>query len=214
MTMAGVTNVNQTGDTTGADGAITARTVFLPDVSGTIIGKYGYRLSSPASHFSPITNFFTVTNTSYAQSLTGVVRSGGSAVPYAIVILFAPQGDGQNPQAGALADSSGNYTIKAPPANNYMLAAFKSNYVADTTAAAGLVLNPGATLTTNLNLLATTRSISGKIVDANNTSVGLPGLLVPLQSTNGLLAVAFTDESGNFKAGVTASFWKIQENAQ
>ena len=107
-----------------------------------------------------------------------------------------------------MANNSGIYAIRAP-VGTYLLAAFKSNFVADMSAAANLVLGNGATFSTNLSLIPATRSISGKIVDASNSSLGLPGVLVPVSTQNGLLGISFTDSNGHFTAEAGVSQCKI-----
>jgi hypothetical protein len=182
---AAVTNFNVPGDTDGAaNGTITAKMNFLGDSPQAIAGKYVFRLFSPSGHFTPITNnLFIVTNFPYAQSFTGNVVSNGTSTTLsnAIVLLFDASGGNLHVVGGTVANNAGSYTIKAPP-GTYTLAAIKSNFVANTTVAAGLVLGGGATVTTNMNLLSTTQSISGKVVDANNSSLGIGGFLVPVQT--------------------------------
>ena len=208
----GVTNLNIPGDTGTTAGQITAQ-LNIQNGDLTFVGSYAYKVSSPTGNFPPITNLFTVTAVPYPQSFTGNVVNSGTNVPNAVVILFQPEsgGGGGNPQGGAVANNSGSYTIKAAP-GNYQLVAFKSNYVGDLSGAPSLTLGSGATISTNLTLINSTRSISGKIVDAVNSSIGLPGLLVPVTSANGLLAVGFTDSNGNFTVPVTASYWKIERD--
>ena len=93
LVIGGVTNINVPGDTDGtANGQITAKLNFQADFSQTIVGKYLFKLSSPAGHFTPMTNSFTVTNFPFAQKFTGTVVSNGVAVPDAVVILL--QGSG------------------------------------------------------------------------------------------------------------------------
>jgi hypothetical protein len=209
MVIGGVTNINVPGDTDTVAGQITAKLNFQSDFSQTIVGNYLFKLSSPSGHFMPKTNSFTVTNFPYAQKITGTVVSNGVAVPNAGVILFQSSGGNDlNPIGGAVANNSGIYTIQAPP-GTYTMLAFKSNFVANTAAAANLVLGSGATITTNLSLIATTQSISGRVFDTNHSSIGLPGLSMTVQSTNGLLGSCFTDTNGNFTAGVNANQWKV-----
>jgi len=214
MVIGGVTNINVPGDTDSTATQITARWNFQNgDISQNFIGKYAVKVSSPTGLFTPITNFFTVTNASYNQSFAGNVVNSGTNVPNAIVILFNPSGDGLNPQAGTVANNAGAYSIKAPP-GTYQLLAFRSNYVANIATSPTLVLNSGATITTNLTLTNATQTISGKIVDAANSSLGLPGLLLPAQSvTSSLLTIAFTDTNGNFTLRVTPDLWKLEKNA-
>ena len=101
----------------------------------------------------------------------------GTMLPNAVVLLLLPRGHG-GPLAGAVANNSGSYTIPAPP-GTYVPVAFKSNYVCQFLDAAGPHLGSGQTVTNNVTLTNATSSISGKLVDANNSSIGLPGSLGP-----------------------------------
>lgn len=216
MVIGGVTNFNVPGDLNATPGAITAQLNFQNgDFVQNIIGKYLFKLSSPVSHFAPLTNQFAVTNFPFAQKITGNVVSNGTSTTLsnAVVLLFGPPRPGHNgpstPQAGAVANNAGSYTIQAPP-GTYVPMAFRSNYVANYTASPVLTLGSGATITTNLTSTNATASISGKVVDANNASIGLPGMMVPAMSANGLIAITFTDTNGNFNVRVTAGQWGIQ----
>jgi hypothetical protein len=207
-----VTNLNVPGDTDSTSGNITAA-LNLP-VSGfeqTIVGNYLYVLSSPFGNFQPVTNSLTVTNFPFAQSFSGSVTANGTNVPDAAVLLFQGSGKHMNPVGGTITDNSGNYQISVP-AGFYVLVAFKSNFVADT-GAASATLGSGMNISTNLSLMSADRAISGSFVDASNSAVGLPGMLVPIQN-NGLLTVAFTDTNGNFSAGVISGQWQIQPSDQ
>jgi hypothetical protein len=206
----GVTNINVPSDSNPTNGSITAQLDFpLGGIGQQFVGQYIYRLSSPTNRFASITNLFTVTNSTDPQSITGTVQSGGTNVPYAGVVLTTPSPSGTGVGvAGTVANSAGAYTINVPT-GTYVVLAFKSNYVASITAAPTLTLNPRATITTNLNLLPTMRSISGSFVDTNNPSIGLPGLLVSCHLTNDLIAVGFADSKGNCTIPVTAGQWEF-----
>lgn len=208
----GVTNINVPGDTDTTSTNITAQLNFQNgDFVQNFVGKYLYKLSSPTARFTPITNLFTVTNATFALSgtLSGSVTNSGTNVPNASVILFQPAGDGLNPLFGCVANNSGAYSIKAPP-GAYLLVAFKSNYVANFSTAPTITLSNALTVTTNLSLIVATQSISGKIVDAANTNLGLAGMFVHAESTNNLLAIGSTDTNGNFTIRTVAnSQWKF-----
>ena len=204
MVIGGVTNVNVPFNSNTNTNAITAALNFQNGVFfHTLVGQYLFQVACPSGQ---ITNSLAVTN-SYAQKLTGRVVSGANAVPNAVVLLLPASGRAGNlPTPGAVANNSGFYTIQAP-VGTYALAAFKDNFMADTTAATNLVLTNGQTLTTNLSLITTTESISGRITDAT-TGNGLPGVLVVEQSAN-MLGGCFTDTNGYFTAGATADQWVI-----
>ena len=211
----GVTNYSVPGDLNSTTGAITAMLSFHNgDFVQNLVGRYLYKLSSPVGSFTPLTNSFTVTNFPFAQMFTGnvVSNSSGTTLSNAIVLLFPPPRPGHNglgpPLAGTVANNAGAYTIKAPP-GTYTLLAFSSNYVSLAKKAPVLVLGSGATISTNLSVTNATAAISGKIVDAANNAIGLPGVFMPVQSTNGLLAFAFSDTNGNYTARVTASQWGL-----
>ena len=71
-------------------------------------------------------------------------------------------------------------------------------------------MSNNATINTNLSLIATTQSISGKLVDASNSSIGLPGILGLAQTQDRSLGgLFFTDTNGNFTAGVNANQWRV-----
>jgi len=208
-----VTNFNVPGDNDTTAGQITAPINFQNgDFSQNIVGQYVYKLSSPVGDFAAITKPFAVTNFSYAQSFTGNVVSNNTAtvVSNAIIILFQPSGNNNlHPLGGAVANNSGSYTIKAPP-GTYLLAAVRSNYLANIGTAPTLTLGSGSMITTNLMLTNATQSISGKIVDNNTPTLGLPGFLVPAESTtNDFLSISFTDTNGNFTVGTRPDVWKI-----
>ena len=212
MVIGGVTNEAVPYDYNSTTGAITAALPFPDgDFSQKIIGQYGFVLSSPAGHFTPITNLFTVTNFPCAQTITGNIVNNGTNIPYASVILFPAPRPGHglgSPVGGVVANSSGVYSIQVPP-GIYVPLPFQSNYVASYSASPVLTLTNGQTITTNLALTMATASISGQIVDANNSSIVLPGLFVPANNNSGFIASGFTDTNGNFTIRVTSGQWSI-----
>jgi hypothetical protein len=209
----GVTNFNVPGDLNAATGAITATLNFQGgDFVQNIAGNYLYKLSSSGGHFEPLTNGFSVTNFPYPQKFTGNVAGAGATVSNAVILLFAGQAGNSSPQAGVVADNSGGYTFPVP-AGTYSLVALRSNYVANMSTAPTLTLAASQTIATNLNLISATASISGDVVDANDSSIGLPGILLPVQTDSGLLAVAFTDLHGHFNVPVTAGTWEIKADS-
>jgi hypothetical protein len=219
MVIGGINNSNVPGDTDSTAGQITAKLNFQNgDFVQNIAGRYRYKLSSPVGHFTPITNLFTVTNFPYPQKFAGNVVSNGTSttVPNAVILLFPParpghNGPGGQPVVGAVANNSGSYSIPAP-AGTYGLASFKSNYLANFATSPQVSLGAGATVTTNLSLLAATATISGKLVDADNPAIGLPGVLLPVQNTNQLIAVCTTDTNGNFTVRVQSGQWGVKDD--
>ena len=211
----GVTNANVPGDLNATTGAITATLNFRNgDFVQNLVGRYLYKLSSPVGHFTPITNSFTITNFPFPQKFTGNVVSNSTIVkvPNAVVLLFPPprpgnHGPGQ-PLAGTVANSTGAYTIMAPT-GTYTLLAFATNFVSLTKQAPVLTLAGSQTITTNLTVTNATASISGKMVDAADNTIALPGVFMPVQSSGGVVALAFSDTNGNFTARVTVNQWGL-----
>ena len=113
------------------------------------------------------------------------------------------------PVGGAIANNAGSYTIPLPP-GTYSLIALKTNYVVNGATAPTLTLASGGKPSTNLSLLPATCSISGRVVDAANSSLGLPGLWALPKSTNSLIAFGFSDTNGNFTIRATASEWELK----
>jgi hypothetical protein len=215
MAFGGVTNFNVPGDTDTTAGQITAKLNFQGgDFIQNIAGKFLFKVSG--NFTPPITNVFTVTNFPYVQKFTGnvVSNSTSTVVSNAVVLVFPPPRPGDNgpsgsPLAGAVANNAGAYTVQVPP-GTYQLLSFRSNFVANMNTAPVLTLPASQTITTNLTLTNATASISGTNVDAGNSSIRLPGVMVPAQTTNGLIAIAFTDTNGIFNVRVTAGKWKIK----
>ncbi len=205
----GVTNGAVPGDLNTTAGAITAQLNFGEISVDHLVGQYLFRLSSPVSRFAPITNSFNVTNTPFAQAFSGSVKNSNTNVPFSIIVLLmsTPGGD-HNFAGGVIANSSGNYNIPMPP-GTYLLSATKSNFVGNASFPF-LTLSNGISVSTNLFMSNATETISGKLVDSTNSSIGLPGIEMPVMSTNGsLLAFTFTDSGGNFIVPVTATSWKF-----
>jgi hypothetical protein len=212
MVIDGVTNFNVPGDLNATTGAITATLNFQNgDFAQIFAGKYLYKLSSPVGHFTSLTNSFTVTNFPYAQKFTGNVVSNSTSVTVsnAFVVLVPPiSGNSGSPLAGVVANNAGSYTLMAPP-GTYSLLTYRSNYVSQYDDAPVLMLAAGQTITTNLTLIRATSSISGKVVDAGNSSLGLPAVNFFARSDGGLFTLAFSDTNGNFTMPVTSDTWGI-----
>jgi len=209
MVIGGITNYLVPGDLDTTPGQITA-SLYFPDgdFMQNLVGQYIFRVGSPIHRFSPATNLFLVTNTPYPQEFTGSVlnSSNGAPVPDAIVFLFppsSPQNGGPSgpPLAGVVANNSGAYTLQVPP-GNYWPVAFKSNYLTSFATMPALTLGSGATVVTNLELANATAGISGQLVNANNPSLPLPGVMVTAGADNGLVALGFTDTNGSYTVGV------------
>lgn len=206
----GVANINVPGDSDALAGQITARMDFQStDPLLNVIGQYTYRLSSPTGLFGPFTNSFAITNAAYGQSLNGNVVHQGINVPNAVVLLFMPKAGSSGPGwsvGGTVANNSGAYSIKVP-AGTYRLLAVKSNYLCDLHPSP-VVVSHGATVNTNLFVSAAALTLSGRIVDAADHAIGLPGLFVHAQA-GGLVAGGASDTNGNFTLRVGPGQWGV-----
>ena len=210
-----VTNYNVPGDQDATAGTITATLNFQNgDFVQNIDGRYLYVLSSSSAAFAPLTNSFTVTNFPFAQKFTGNVVSNSTTVALSnsIVMLFPPPRSGHNgpgePLGGTVANDAGAYTIAAP-VGTYTLVAFRTNFVVDFESAPVLALGSGQTIITNLSITNATSHITGTLVDSANNAIKLPGVFMPVQNTNGVLSVCFSDTNGNYTAWVSSGQWSI-----
>jgi hypothetical protein len=212
-----VTNFNVPCDLDGAtNGSITAKLNQSADFAQRIVGKYLFVLTSPVGHFAPITNTFTITNFPFAQKFTGNVVSNGTSttVSNALVFIGAPDSAGNlNFFAGTTANNSGAYSLQVAP-GHYMLVAVRSNYVGSLKTVTNQFLFSGATINTNLNLIPATRTISGKVVDAANNNIGIPGFFQVAGSQSGLFGGGITESNGNFTIRVTSDQWGLAHGNQ
>lgn len=209
----GITNYNIPYDADAGPGSISAQlNLKTSGVEQQFAAKYIFMVISPTGRFAPVTAPFQITNASRGQSISGNVQSGGSAVPNAMVLLFAPSGDGMSPLGGVVADNAGHYTMQAVP-GNYMLVAFRSNYVANMSGGPNVSLTSGMNATANVTLVPATCSVSGRVSAAADSEFGLPGLLMPVESESGGIAIGFTDTDGAFTVPVTAGQWKLHPDS-
>ena len=209
--MGGVPNPNLTADSTAEDGQITAELGFLDAFLPSMAGEYVFRLSSPSNRFAPLTRRFTVTAAPAGQQISGTVTDGTAGVPYAYVALFEVEGNSYDFIAGTVADAQGAYAIPAPP-GAYQLLAAKPGFVGKFDIESKLVrLRAGVNRVMNPVLTAGTRTLSGKICDAANPALGLPGVQLLLRnSSQTKLAIAYSDAAGNWSADVTPDEWEIE----
>lgn len=209
----GITNYNIPYDADANPGSVSAQlNLKTSGVEQQFASKYIFMVISPTARFAPVTAPFQITNASRGQSISGNVQNGGSAVPNALVLLFAPSGDGMSPLGGVVADNAGHYSMQAVP-GNYMLVAFRSNYVANMSGGPNVNLTAGVNATANMTLVPATCSVSGRISASGDSEFGLPGLLIPCETESGGIAIGFTDTDGGFSVPVTAGQWKIHPDS-
>jgi len=205
----GATNYGMPYDITGTNGAITALLNYCRpmDNNDRFVGRYFFRVSGPSG---TATNSLLITNFPYPQLVRGTVRASGTNVPSAVVVFLDENGV---LFAGTVASTNGNYTNRLAP-GTYQVLAFRPGYVSEFTNAVPVTLTNGATIVTNLTLVPATRLISGRLVDAANTNIGLPGVFIVAGSINEQQAViAATDSNGYSTMPVGPNYWVIQPSA-
>lgn len=172
-----------------------------------VVSPYLFRVSSPASRFEPAVGAFRVSNSTLPQHISGTVRCNGTIVPHASAVLLLPEPDGRFAGA-AVADASGHYDITMPP-GSYTLVPFRSGFVADMANALRVDLIPGTHVQQDLELLAATRSLSGKAHELGAPAAGLATVMVMPISEDGLLGWGFTEPNGRFDLAVAAGRWRL-----
>ncbi len=197
------------GDMSTTPGQITAPLNFQNgDFAQNLVGQYFYKVSSPSGQFAPVTNLFTVTNAFFNSIVTGAVVNAsvsGATVSNAIVLLCVEQNGFLNVKVGGVSDRSGNFAFGAPP-GNYFLAAAQTNFVANLSGQQSFLLSTNSTNSQSIQLIPSTTSVTGKVVDATSAA-RLPGLTSLLLSTNNFLSLYFTDTNGSFKASAVTNGW-------
>jgi hypothetical protein len=202
----GITNYNVVADTDSTPGTITANWSFRGSgFEHRCAGQYLFVASIAGISTTAV---LTITNASLAQSVSGVVKSNGTNVPHAAVILSNGRFGSSSFVAGAISDNSGHYVVGANP-GNYNVVPIKPGFVTDSFAAPVVNLTPSASLSSDVQLLTGAQTITGSFNDAALFGQGLGGLLVPCVSPTGLLAFGFTDTDGNYSIPVTANPWTI-----
>jgi hypothetical protein len=197
----GQRNVNVPGDEDGAaNGQTLTRVVFRgAKDTGLLDGVHIFQISPVGGGFTPFIASLTVTQKDYGGS--GI--SGVASQPHAFVAFLAGGFDGDF--AGVTrCDAAGNYSMKLP-AGSYLPVAAKPGYVFNAGALALVQVSAGAFASQNLTLVASSRTISGKVRDASNTANGVPGLFMHGFSNPGFIALTFTDSNGNYQIDAPAA---------
>ena len=206
MVIGGVTNVSVPYDTNPTNGEITTSFGLPPAMAiENVVGRYVFQVVSPTGRFLPATASFTVTNSAFNQSVSGLVYSNGIPAPNAMVVAQDLQAG--NTVGGTVTDASGHYFLTLPP-GTYGFISIAANCYFDQDAGPMIVLTNGMSATNNLFTTNGTVTISGNVYDSASSNA-IPGLLMQLQS-GPLFTVVFTDTNGNYSASVTPNFWKIQ----
>lgn len=198
-------------DVSATPGQITTPLNFQDgDFAQDIVGRYLYKISSPSGQFSPVTNLFIVTNAFFTSMVTGAVQNAssptGTNVPNALILLFSIQGTELNVAGSTVANSSGGFTLRAPP-GTYVIAAAKSNYVGNLSS---LALLSGTNVLQNpLSLVPAETNILGHLIDSTNKTLGLPGFSGLALDTNNDISLYFSDTNGVFTAPVVTNRWVV-----
>ena len=205
----GVTNTSVPRDEDGAaDGSITTH-FSLPSAPemGRTAGSYLIRVSSLSGGFRPIQKTLTVTQPAYGQTISGQVLAGGGPVANAGVVLISNSSNG-NYVASSMADSSGNYTISAPP-GNYLVLATQLGYVGQM-GSLSVTLGAAQTLTgRNPLLTAATCTVSGQVQDSS-ASTSLKGGQLIFSSSGNYFALAMSDGNGNYVVSAVPDSWSAE----
>jgi len=197
------------GDTSTVTNQLTVPLNFQNgDFAQSLVGQYLYKISSPSSPsgFASVTNLFVVTNTMFSAYVTGAVVNAVSEtnIPNALVLLCLNQNGFPVVQAGAVANNSGIFSLRAP-AGNYFFAAAKSNFVESITNE-GILLSGKMTTNYPIFLNSATTTVTGRVVNATSSN-GLAGISGMAISTSNLLSFYFTDTNGYFSAPVATNQW-------
>lgn len=212
----GATNVNVLADEDGTPNGVIVGSMRFPQAPELArgVGRYLFRFSSPSNSFPVTTVPFTVVSAPYAQKVQGAVTSNGTNVPYAGVALVQIVAGRTKVIVGSTADAAGNYTLPAPP-DTYYVIAFWPGYVMDFTVAPDVTLAAGATLTTNVDLIAATTKLSGTLVDNDNPSMpALPYCQITAFTVDHHFTIAVTDSNANFNLPVTPGVWVVRARWQ
>lgn len=200
----GVRNTNVPGDEDGAaNGQIRTLLQFprLPETNRAV-ANYVYRVSPVDTGFTPATKPFSVTQASFTQKITGTVKQGGVAVPYAFVFVLPPDYGG--PVVMAMTGNDGTFTLNTP-AGTYLACAAAPGYVFDLNVAPEVTVSAGQTITQDLSLTQADRTISGRLKEAESGS-GIPGAQVLGNSGDGgRLALTHTNANGDYSIQVASS---------
>ena len=207
FSIGGVRNTSVPGDDDdAADGTIHTALNFFAETNHAV-AKFAYKVSPTTSGFAPVTASLTVTQPAYAQKVVGKVTSGGSPVPYAFTFLVPSLNS--NPEIAALADANGDFTLNAAVGTHLVLA-IKDGFVTNFSAPPAVTLGAGATVTQNVSLSGTDRTISGRLTEVGSDAA-IPGVQMEAQSNSGLFTLVFSDATGNFVIPVSSASaqWRI-----
>lgn len=197
----GQRNRNVPGDEDGAANSQALTRVVFKGASdtGLIDGVHIFQVSPVGGGFTPFSSNLTVTQKDYGGS--GI--SGTATQPHSFVAFLAGGFNG-NFAGVTRCDAAGNYSLKLPP-GSYLPLAAKPGYVFNAGALSQVAVSAGAFANQNLTLVTSSRTISGKVRDASNTANGIPGLFMHSVTDTGIVALTYTDSSGNYQIDAPAA---------
>jgi hypothetical protein len=209
----GVRNLNVPGDEDGAANGQIRMEFIQPGVLeafDVIAGTFVFRVSDPASGFTPVTATLGVKQKVMPQGVSGRITVAGSGAPLTNTLVLLVPFDGR-PITGMFADANGNYTLHGPP-GYFLVLPLRPGYLAD--ASVGVTIPVGQFVTNNATAAAATRTIAGQVKDLD-TGTGLAGVFVMAEAEPAWMGANFTDATGNYVLGVSAANWRVRpERAQ
>jgi len=181
------------------------------DFVQNIVGNYLFRLSNPgpfrAAHQPVCGHEFSLPANVHRNVVS---NSTSTTLPNAVVLLFPPRVRETTAVRQSIGRRGGEQCgqLHRPGAPGiYMPVAFENNYAANMATAPVLTLAASQTLTNNLTLTSATAPASPAVWLMQT----IPALdcrrMIPAMSSDGLLAITFTDTNGNFNVPVTAGNW-------
>jgi len=206
LLIGGVRNSNVPGDDDGLANQSIVTHVPYPSVDLTldhISGQYIYRVAD-LGNGQTATAIMGIAQQVLPQGVRGQVFTGGGP-PLANTAVVVSQQNG-NDGWGTVSDSSGNFTVYAPPGDYQLL-----------TVSSGQVANPGV-FTINSNSFASfdlTNSatdgttISGNVTDSSS-EVGLPGISIEAQTDSGQFTFLTTGTNGAYNLLVNSNNWTLK----
>jgi hypothetical protein len=204
----GVRNSNVPGDDDGlANGTILSHVPY-PSVNLTlehIAGQYIYRVTD-LGNGQTATALMQIAQLVQPQGVTGRAFTAGGTLPLSNApVVLTPQlkDDG----FGTISDGNGNFTIYTTPGDYQLLCVYPGQMAVGS---AGLTISSNVIATEDVtNVASDGTTITGQIVDSV-TQVGLPGIDVQAQTTNGLFVFIGTGSNGDYTLSVNPNKWTIK----
>jgi hypothetical protein len=203
----GVRNSNVPGDDDGLTNKAIQTHVPYPGVNQTInhiAGQYIYRVTD-LGNGETATALLGIAQQVLPQGVTGKVFAGGGTPLSNAPVVAGPQ-NGNN-GFGTVSDGNGNFTIYAPPGNYQLLTVYPGQMALQ---AGGLtIVSNDFTSENATNFASDGTTISGVVTDSVS-GVGLPGIAIQAQTTNGQFVYIATGPSGDYSLLVDSNNWTVK----